>query len=315
MSDAALDPDIYLGMRDLMALEGAVQGLSFGARQAVGSVLAGQHGSRLRGRGLDFQELRRYLPGDDLRQLDWRASMRFGKPYVRAYGEERDRPVLVVVDQRMGMFFGSRRSFKSVVAGRLAALAAWMAYRAGDRVGGLVIGDDGIDSVRPLRSRTRIQALFAAIVRRNRALSARRPDQDEAGLLNRTLEQALSMAPHDCLLCIISDFAGADAQTLRLLRLLAEHNDVVATLVYDPLALAVPAHGTLVVTQGELQVELQVERERVRQPLAELFSGRLREVAQLLRRSRLPLLSIDTEGDTAGQLRRELGRHAQRRRP
>jgi uncharacterized protein (DUF58 family) len=303
---------VQVRIADLMALEPAARGLGFFSRQPVRSILAGQHGSRLRGRGLDFEELRRYLPGDDLRQLDWRASQRLGKPYVRTYSEERDRPSLVVVDQRMGMYFGSVRSFKSVVAARVAALSAWMAFQAGDRVGGLVFSDAGMDSVRPLRSRERIQALFAAIARRSQSMRADQPDVDASGRLNQALEGALAHAPHDCLVCLISDFAGADDTTLRLLRTLAAHNDVVATLVYDPLALRIPLRGRLVVTQGELQVEVAADRKQVREPLSAFFSGRLHDVAELLRRSRVPLLSIDTAEDTATQLRRELGRQASR---
>ncbi|ADP16543.1 hypothetical protein AXYL_03223 [Achromobacter xylosoxidans A8] len=312
MPSAAPSPEVQVRITDLMALEPAARGLGFFSRQPVRSILAGQHGSRLRGRGLDFEELRRYLPGDDLRQLDWRASQRLGKPYVRTYSEERDRPVLLVVDQRMGMYFGSVRSFKSVVAARVAALSAWMAYQAGDRVGGLVFSDAGIDSVRPLRSRERIQALFAAIARRSQSMGADRPDVDASGRLNEALQGALAHAPHDCLVCVVSDFAGADDMSLRLLRSLAAHNDVVATLVYDPLALRLPLRGRLVVTQGELQVEVAADRKQVREPLSDFFSGRLHDVAELLRRSRVPLLSIDTADDTVAQLRRELGRQANR---
>ncbi|WP_278486409.1 DUF58 domain-containing protein [Achromobacter insolitus] len=312
MASAAPPPEVQVRIADLMALEPAARGLGFFSRQPVRSILAGQHGSRLRGRGLDFEELRRYLPGDDLRQLDWRASQRLGKPYVRTYSEERDRPSLVVVDQRMGMYFGSVRNFKSVVAARVAALSAWMAFQAGDRVGGLVFSDAGMDSVRPLRSRERIQALFAAIARRSQSMRADQPDVDASGRLNQALQGALAHAPHDCLVCLISDFAGADDTTLRLLRTLAAHNDVVATLVYDPLALRIPLRGRLVVTQGELQVEVAADRKQVREPLSAFFSGRLHDVAELLLRSRVPLLSIDTAEDTATQLRRELGRQASR---
>lgn len=304
----ASDADVHIRIQDLMALEPAARGLRFTSRQPISSILAGQHGSRLRGRGLDFEELRRYLPGDDLRQLDWRASQRLGKPYVRTYSEERDRPLLVLVDQRMSMHFGSVRSFKSVVAARVAALSSWMGYLAGDRVGGLVFSDDGIEQVRPLRSRERIQALFAAIVRRNQALRADAPDVDATGRLNQALQGALAHAPHDNLICLISDFAGADDQTLRLLRTLAAHNDVIATLVYDPLAVHIPLQGRLVVTQGELQVEVAADRQQVRQPLSDFFTGRLRDVAELLRRSHVPLLSVDTANDTLTQLRRELGK-------
>lgn len=301
---------VHVSLHDLMVQELAARGLSLVSRQPLASILAGQHGSRLRGRGLNFEELRRYLPGDDLRQLDWRASMRFGKSYVRTYSEERDRPALIVVDQRMGMFFGSTCDFKSVVAARLAALAAWMTYQAGDRVGGMVFSDHHIDHVRPLRSRQRIEALCAAIVLRNGELDARKPPAEAAGQLNRALQGALAQASHDYLVCVISDFAGADDRTLRLLRLLAAHNDVLACLVYDPLALSLPTTGRPVVTQGELQIELQVGNRQVHKPLSDFFSDRLRQVADLLRRSRLPLLSIDTAGDVTGQLRRELGREA-----
>ena len=304
----ASDADVHVRIQDLMALEPAARGLRFTSRQPINSILAGQHGSRLRGRGLDFEELRRYLPGDDLRQLDWRASQRLGKPYVRTYSEERDRPLLVLVDQRMSMHFGSVRSFKSVVAARVAALSCWMGYLAGDRVGGLVFSDGGIEQVRPLRSRERIQALFAAIVRRNQTLRADAPDVDATGRLNQALQGALAHAPHDNLICLISDFAGADDQTLRLLRTLAAHNDVIATLVYDPLAVHTPLQGRLVVTQGELQVEVAADRQQVRQPLSDFFTGRLRDVAELLRRSHVPLLSVDTANDTVTQLRRELGK-------
>ncbi|CAM3677534.1 DUF58 domain-containing protein [Bordetella tumulicola] len=306
---------VHPSLHELMALEGAVGGLSFLARQPLSSVLAGQHGSRLRGRGLDFSELRRYVPGDDLRQLDPRASLRYGKPYVRSYTEERDRPAMILVDQRMSMFFGSVRSFKCAVAARLGAMAAWMAYRAGDRVGGLVFADDGVRSVKPLRSRDRVRALLAEVTRANAQLSAQRPEQPVGALLNAALRGASAHAPHDCLICIISDFAGADDETLRLLRRLAAHNDVLAVLVYDPMAQNLPKRGRLVVTQGELQLEIATGRQRERQPLADFFSGRLRDVADLLRRSQVPLLSIDTADDELGQLRRELGRQWSGARP
>lgn len=301
---------VYPPLSELIALEAAASGLSFGANQPISSVLAGPHGSRLRGRGLDFAELRRYVAGDDLRRLDLRASLRYGKPFVRSYSEERDRPAIVVVDQRMSMYFGSVRAFKCAVAARLAAIAAWIAYRAGDRVGGLVFDDAGVRAFKPLRSRDRVCALLAEVARANADLSASRPDAPATEGLNRALRGALLTAPHDCLVCVISDFAGADEQTLRTLRLLAAHNDVLAMLVFDPMAQQLPQRGRMVVTQGELQLEVAVGSQRQREPLAHFFSDRLRQVADLLRRSRVPLLSIDTAQEELPQLRRELGKQA-----
>jgi uncharacterized protein (DUF58 family) len=299
---------VYVSLAQLMALQFQARGLSFVARQPQGSLLAGNHASRLRGRGLNFDELRRYQPGDDLRHLDWRASLRTGKPVVRTFTEERDRPALIVVDQRMSMFFGSVRSFKSAVAAELGALAAWMVFDAGDRVGGLVFNDARIDSVAPLRSRKRVEALCSRIAQQNAELKASNADHEGDSQLDRVLQQCLAVAGHDHLICLVSDFAGAGPRTLQLLQQLSAHNDVVALQVYDPLALNVPSSGQLLITQGQLQVELAVSQRKVRQPLGDYLGGRLKDVASLLRRSQVPLLMISTALPAAVQLRSELGK-------
>lgn len=307
MNDEGL---VYVSLAQLMALEFKARDLSFLARQPQGSILAGNHASRLRGRGLNFDELRRYQPGDDLRHIDWRASLRTGKPVVRTFTEERDRPALIVVDQRMSMFFGSQRSFKSAVAAELAALAAWMVFHAGDRVGGLVFNDQRIDSIAPLRSRKRVEALLSRVVQQNRALNAGNSDAEDEDQLDKALQRCLGVAGHDHLICIVSDFAGAGERTLQLMRQLSAHNDVIALQVYDPLALKLPNNGRLLVTQGELQVELAIEKRNVQQPLGDFLSGRLKDVATLLRRSQVPLMMISTAEDAHGQLRAELGKSA-----
>lgn len=305
---------VYVSLAQLMALEFKARDLSFMARQPRGSILAGNHASRLRGRGLNFDELRRYQPGDDLRHLDWRASLRTGKPVVRTFTEERDRPALIVVDQRMSMFFGSQRSFKSAVAAELAALTAWMVFNAGDRVGGLVFNDQRIDCIAPLRSRKRVEALFSRIVEQNQALNAANPDAEDEDQLDKALQRCVALAGHDHLICIVSDFAGAGERTLQLMRQLAAHNDVIALQVYDPLALKLPSNGRLLVTQGQLQVELAVEKRSVHQPLGDYLGGRLKDVATLLRRSQVPLMMFSTAEEAHAQLRAELGKSAGARR-
>jgi len=299
---------VYASLEQLMLLEHRVRGLSFLSRQPLSSVLSGSHAARLRGRGLSFDELRRYSPGDDLRHLDWRASLRYGKPFVRGYTEERDRPTLLLVDQRMSMYFGSKRSFKSVVAAELAALGAWMALQAGDRVGGLVFGNSQIEYIRPLRSRDRVEALCAAIVRHNHALHAGLSDDHAPGQLDRVLRQCLGVAGHDNLVLIISNFSEVTEQTLQLLHQLGAHNDLLALQVFDPIALHLPDRGRVTVTQGELQMELDLGRRQVHRPLGEFLSGRLKNTATLLRRSQVPLMMFSSGRDSLEQLRGELGR-------
>ena len=143
----------YAQLDDLVRLRHKAVGFSFLPRQPVHSVLAGRHGSRLRGRGFDFEEIRHYVAGDDPRSFDWRVTARLREPHVRVFTEERDRPVLLVVDQRGPMFFGSRQRMKSVTAAEAAALAGWRVLEQGDRVGALVFDDRELVEVRPQRSR------------------------------------------------------------------------------------------------------------------------------------------------------------------
>ena len=134
------DPRIHVDFAHLRGLEGQAKALSFLPRQPAVSVLNGRHASRLRGRGLNFEELRDYLPGDDIRTIDWRVTARKNKPHTKVFREERERPTLIVVDQTQNMFFGSRLRLKSVAAAEVAARIAWQNLNAGDRVGGIVIG-------------------------------------------------------------------------------------------------------------------------------------------------------------------------------
>ncbi len=101
-------PGVYVSLDHLVHLEHKAQGFSFLPRHAMSSLLSGRHRSRLRGRGLNFEEIRAYLPGDDIRTIDWKVTARTRKPHVRVYTEERDRSAILVVDQCLSLFFGSR---------------------------------------------------------------------------------------------------------------------------------------------------------------------------------------------------------------
>lgn len=304
---AASIGSVYVTADYLARFEYRTRHLSLRPRQPHSSILSGRNASRVRGRGLDFAELRNYLPGDDIRALDWKATLRSGRPLVRTYNEEHDRPMLFVVDQRMAMFFGSRRALKSVVAAEMCALGAWTAFNGGDRVGAVLFNDEEIRTLRPLRSRAWLQRLFDTLAGMNQTLRAENPARANYAQLNHALAGALNLAGHDHLVCVISDFVGADDDTLRLLRELRAHNDVLGALVFDPLGQNLPPEGRIVASGGELQVELDFGQRRVREPLGRLFEQHLREAATLLRRSGAPLLMLNTEQDTLAQLRRQLG--------
>jgi uncharacterized protein (DUF58 family) len=305
---------VYVSLDDLVRLQYQARRVTFKARQPVHSILTGRHASRVRGRGLDFEEVRAYLPGDDIRSIDWRVTARTGVAHTRVYTEERDRPALILVDQRLAMFFGTRLSLKSVTAAEAAALAAWTVFRSGDRVGAVVFDDAELVALRPHRSRGQVLRILEAIVQKNRALRADTDLKSVPRMLNRALERARSLVGHDHVIVIASDFDGADDHTRRLVTELSQHNDVIAMLVHDPSSQELPERGRVVVTGGELQVQVDVGRAGERNALLALASQRVKPILAWTRELGVPVMPLSTAEEVAAQVSRLLGAAFRRRR-
>jgi uncharacterized protein (DUF58 family) len=298
---------VTISLDELVLLKADARGFSFLPRQPVHSLLSGRHASRLRGRGLAFEELRRYQPGDDVRSIAWRATARRGAAHVRVYNEERERPVMLLVDQRTPMFFGSRRTMKSVVAAELAALAAWRTLGVGDRVGGIVFNDSECLELKPRRSETAVLHLLHEVVRLNQALaSSEHADGDVT--LNQVLEAALRRATHDHLVVLLSDLDGADDETRRLATLLAAHNDVLVVLTYDPLGASLTGQPGMVATDRGQRWSIPPGA-GFADSFRRVFSRTLDEWTSIFRALRVPVIPISTAEPVADQLRALFGQH------
>ena len=297
---------VYTNLDDLIRIQFKARNFSFLPQQPVSSILSGRYASRLRGRGLNFEEIRRYLPGDDIRTMDWKVTARTRTPHVRVYTEEKDRAVVLIVDQRINMFFGTRDKVKSVTAAELAALGAWRAVDVGDRVGAVVFNDTEIVDVRPQRSQQTVMSILGTIVRMNHALQADTQAEPSPDRLNRALEKALQLVPHDALVVMISDYFGVDERTEQLTAQMAEHNDVLALLVHDPIRLQ-PAEQQVTVSDGSLQMEINFADKRVREKLAENYYEEQQYITHFLQKLAAPLLMVSNEGDVVNQVRRLLG--------
>ena len=305
-AESGATPGVYADLDQLIRIQFQARDFSFKPQQPVTSILSGRYGSRLRGRGLNFEELRRYHPGDDIRTMDWKVTARTRQPHVRVYTEEKDRAVLLLVDQRQHMFFGTRERLKSVTAAELAALAAWRALDVGDRIGAIVFNDTELVEIRPQRSRHNVMQVLGEVVRQNRLLTAESTVEENAGQLNHVLEKARVLAPHDVLVVIISDGMGADANTERLIAGLVEHNDALMLLVHDPSRLD-PAGPKLTVSDGRLQMDLDLSDPKVSGAMADDLRREQEEMTGFLRRLSAPLLMISNQGDPVRQVRRLLG--------
>ncbi len=310
----ALDPRIYVSTAHLRGLQGAARGLSFLPNQPSASVLNGRHASRLRGRGLNFEEMRDYRPGDDIRSIDWKATARTGSPHVRVFTEERDRPALVVLDQRMSMFYGSVLNMKSVTAAEAAAIAVFRILEAGDRIGGIVFDDEQRLEFVPKRSRRGATRFLEAVADYNQRLNADRPAAFAPGSLNRVLKSVARVAHHDHLVIVLSDFDGIDDATHRHLSGIAAHNDLILGLIYDPSAQGIENGQRTVLGDGERQAEIEFGDATVAAAIAAVSRSRLEQILRWQAEINLSVLPVSAGEQTLPQLRKLMGSMAPRRR-
>lgn len=299
--------DIYTNLHALVRLRYTAQGFSYLPRQSVRSLLSGRKRSRLRGRGLDFDELRHYRPGDDIRTMDWRVTNRTGKPHVRVYTEERDRPVIAVVDQRLPMFFGSQRKMKSVVAAEVAAITAWRVLAVGDRIGAILFNDEVSREFKPTRSERRVMGVLGDLAAMNNELSVAHARKSNPAALAEALQLLERSIGHDYLVVLISDFYGWDAQALKIIRSIGQHNDIVCSLVFDPLERDISRADQLVVSDGRYQLHVDPGSQGLGEKFEASFESSMAKVQGDLRRHGIPVLPVETTTPVTDQLREKLG--------
>lgn len=294
------DSSVCVSVSDLVRLQYQARRLPLGSSSKIDNVMVGRHRSSVRGRGLNFEELRQYRQGDDIRQMDWKVTNRTRKPHVRIYAEERERPVIVVVDQRLSMFFGSRRVMKSVAAAQMAALVGWKSLSQGDRVGSVIFNDDSMTEFPARATRQHMMQTFHALEDYGRRLkSAQTGDSDQ---LNHVLKKLLNNIGHDTLIYLISDLDGADDLTGQYLSALAQRNSVILGFVYDPMEQSLPYGGKLAVSDGQYQVEVDTSDETLRDGFAHQFQDRLNQAREFLRARQVPVLPISAAQSVESQL-------------
>jgi uncharacterized protein (DUF58 family) len=297
---------VYANLQDMIRIRFKARDFSLKPTQPVNSILSGRYASRLRGRGLNFEELRRYQPGDDIRNIDWKVTARTRSPHIRVYSEEKDRTVLLVVDQRKNMFFGTRNRMKSVTATELAALGAWRALDSGDRIGAVAFNDNEVAEIKPQRSQKTVMSIFHSIIKMNHQLSIDHNIQPNPEQLNEALMKARKLMKHDSLVIIISDFFGVNEQTRKLVTQLAQHNDILGILVHDPIRLN-PMGPNIDISDGLLQFTLKLGSKKTRQKIVEEYQQEQAMLEENLRQLSAPLLLISNEGDVVEQVRHLLG--------
>ncbi len=297
----------------------------------VSSLFPGAYKALFHGRGLEFDEVRKYQWGDDYRLIDWRVTARTGQMYTKLFHEERERTLYLLVDGSEAMHFGTRKQFKWVLAARIAAIFAWLAYERGDRVAALVVGDSVRCRFQPPgmgeRALVRIFHLLAQEPQlKNKELQPgykesqpgykepqpeKEPQPGNKKPVHSRLVDGMKylrqVARKDALILILSDFRQPEQETRQQFRqqlgYLAHHFEVAAIKLYDPLEMNLPSSGRFPITNGKQKMLLNTGQNKVAESYKQRFNDEHQSLIKLFRQNGIRLHSMGTQQDLLDGLR------------
>ena len=282
---------------ELVRMRHAARGLDLGPASRVETPLAGPYLSSFRGRGLDFDEVRAYQPGDDVRQIDWRVTARTGRVHSKLFHEEHDRPLWLLFDSGPSMRFGTRCAFKSVAAARAAALLAWSAQLGGDRVGGVIRSPEWVRELPPSAGEGPLMELFGEMAR-----ATATPEADSTPSTLDCLARLRERARSGSRVFVLSDFYEFSDAWRSPLSDLGRRCDTTCVLVYDPLEAVPPPAGRYRVSDGSGVHAIASGGRGWRKAYSDAFDSRREALREFCTRHRIQLLSLRTDEDSAASL-------------
>jgi len=299
---------VSVSQAGLIRLNGPARAIALDVLR-VSSLQTGAYVSHFRGRGMEFDESRPYQPGDDPRSIDWRVTARSTTAYTKLFREERERPVLVVVDLRANMHFATKGCYKSVNASRAAALLSWAAHHRGDRLGGLIFGDTTHRELKPrLGRQAALRYVHELVEHPDWNNRVRVTGLDGAAPMTQAMAALRRVARPGSLVVILSDFQDFTRPAQSYLSSVARHNEVLAVFLNDPLERKLPPPGHYrLVSDGE-ELAIDTAARAARQDYERAFNARTEELEAFCRRYGVHLMPMSTEDDPVSALQTALGR-------
>jgi len=301
---------LYPRLDDLLELRHQAHTLGLASHHLVNSSFSGLYASAFRGTGLDFEEVREYREGDDIRNMEWNVTARTNIPHLKIFREERERSVVLCIDRGPHMSFGTRGTFKSIQAAKAAALLGWAASRLHDRVGGILFGDPVQDMqyFRPTKDRRALWRLLHALTREGVA------GQSPATTLAEALQRGDRGTPTGSLIFVIADMNREIRGLESILGRLCQRHTLVLLPVDDPADRELPQMGRVTfVSPGGNAMEIDTDDQRARQRYHQAWEERRQHLQRLCNRLGVPLIPITTREEIHRALSQGLARHFRRR--
>jgi uncharacterized protein (DUF58 family) len=264
----------------------SVRSLQIKAARLATGIFAGEYLSAFRGRGIEFEEVREYQPGDDVRTIDWNVTARLDRPFVKRFVEERELTLMILLDCSASMDFGTVRATKQETAAEAAALLAFAALRSNDRVGLLSYGGGRGNFLAPAKGKRHVMRLVHQLLAS--------PQNNDASDLEGALNYLQNVIKGRALVFIFSDFL--DPIPVRSLAALAARHDLVAVPVSDPAEKELTSAGLVQLIDPENGASRLVDSSSnlVRESYRRLAAGRLAEMRSRISSSGAEILDLDT---------------------
>ncbi|MCL1091139.1 DUF58 domain-containing protein [Shewanella profunda] len=250
---------LHLTEKELLACQNIAKAMPERNSRARAN-LAGHRSSLIKGRGMEFAEVRHYQQGDDVRTIDWRVTARTGQTHTKLFVEERERPILLLIDLSQSLYFGSSLLLQSVQAGHLATTLGWNAINHGDRLGALIASGSEHLELKPRSRRQGILQLISGLCRvHENQLNHMGSSQRDPEHILRACQRLQRIAKPGSLIWIITDGSHFTPQCLAPLTELKRHCDIGAYLITDPLrqgTLTLPKQFSLPVREADQDLVL-----------------------------------------------------------
>ncbi|MFZ4717702.1 MAG: DUF58 domain-containing protein [Chthoniobacterales bacterium] len=291
-------------MNDPREILRKIRRLELRTRRLVESSFAGQYQSVFKGRGMNFEEVRPYSPGDEIRAIDWNVTARTGEPYIKKFTEEREMTVMIVLDVSASGDFGSVRESKREMAAEVASILAFSAIHNNDKVGLLLFSNRVELFIPPKKGRLHILRLIREML----FFSPKGRGTDLAG----ALEYMNKVITRRAVVFVISDFLAGDFS--RPLTVSARRHDMVALTVVDPAEEALPDVGVILLEDPETgeQIEVDTSRRAITGNYARLAGERAKELGTLFGSRGVDMVQLRTDRDYLPVLRSFFDRRGRR---
>lgn len=296
-------PGVDVDVDDLIAVRAQLAGIPLAAMRRRTSYRSGARDTRVRGRGMEYEESRAYMPGDDVRTMDWRVMARTGDAHTKIFAEEKERRFLLAVDLSPSMYFGTRLGFKSWAAAQTAAHVGWLASFSGDRIGGMVVAPGFHREIRPGKTRSGLLGVFHHLAAASRVSPAEAGGENRLNFLLRELHRVVKPG---AIIALISDFIGLDDESMDRLSALVKHNDISAYWIHDETEIADWPRGHYQVVAGERRIGFDLAGGGRDRWLAGQLQRHRQRVDSLASRFHMPLAAISCNRETGPQILKHL---------